>query len=234
MIELGFVKICSLREPEHAEWVVEAGADAFGLIFAEARRQVSVGTAQSIVTRAREVSRGDQSPLAVGIFLNASADEVNRVADEVGLDLVQLHGDEPPQVVAAIERPVVKVFRPVPGTTVLSTVAMAERYRNSSRPPLAFLIEGHHPGAAGGTGTRADWSLAAELAREVPLILAGGLKASNLTEAVAKVGPLGVDVGSGVEENGRKSKELIGAFVTEARRAFAGSNLEQVDVVPRS
>ena len=117
MISPGTVKICSLRQPLHAEWVVEAGADLFGLIFANARRQVSRPVAREIVSRARAL-RPDGSLRSVGVFVEQSIDDINQTADEVGLDLVQLHRPEVLARAGRIERPVILVVHAGEDTTV--------------------------------------------------------------------------------------------------------------------
>jgi phosphoribosylanthranilate isomerase len=220
MIAPGSVKICSLRRPEHARLVVEAGADAFGLIFAPARRRVSVGTATEIVREVRRLSNGRHIQ-AIGVFVGASADEINRTAETVGLDAAQLHGTEPVETVRAVIVPVLKAVRPAPGTPASDVRALIEQHVESPRPPVAFLIDGYHVSAAGGTGVRTDWSLAGELAASVPLVLSGGLNPANVGEAIAAVRPIGVDVSSGVETAGEKDGEAIRRFVAEARQAFA-------------
>ena len=222
MIAPGSVKICSLREVEHARFVLDAGADLFGLIFAPAPRQVTVERARAIVQAVRAGATGD-SPLAVGVFVDASADEINSVIHSVGLDLVQLHGSERPELIAELSVPAIKVFRPEPGTPVASVQRDLERFAAAARPPVAFLIEGFHPSQAGGAGVQADWTLAAELAKNWPVVLAGGLSPENVLEAIEVARPIAVDVGSGVETNGVKDPAKIAAFVRNARTAFAES-----------
>jgi phosphoribosylanthranilate isomerase len=227
MISPGSVKICSLREPEHARIACDAGADLFGLIFVPgARRLVTVETAREIVLTAR-AHRSEQSPLAAGVFVDQPADEVNRIADEVGLDLVQLSGSEPPEYLAQIERPVTKAFHPEAGAAESDIRRMLDAYAAAANAPLAFLIDGFHPTLKGGTGIRADWSLAAALARSYPLMLAGGLTPENIAEAVTSVNPLTVDVGSGVETDGVKDAGKIRDFVANAKAAYARA-LEQM------
>ncbi len=220
MIAPGSVKICSLREVEHARYVIDAGADLFGLIFAPARRQVTVERARNIVQAVRAGASGD-SPRAVGVFVDASADEINSVIQTVGLDLVQLHGSERPELIAELSVPAIKVFRPEPGTSVATVQRDLERFAAAARPPVAFLIEGFHPSQAGGAGVRADWLLVSKLAREWPIVLAGGLSPDSVAEAIEAVRSIAVDVGSGVETNGVKDPAMIAAFVQNARTAFA-------------
>ncbi len=215
----GFVKICGLQEPEHARAAVANGADLIGFIFAPSRRQVSSAQAAVCIQAAREAT--DRPFLAAGVFVNAPADTINQIAVEAGIDLVQLHGDEPPSLVEALSLPVVKALRPTPGASpdeVRSAIAM---YFRIARPPVAFLIDGYHPTLPGGGGVRADWSLAAELVTDAPIVLAGGLDPANVAEAIFTVRPAGVDVSSGVESHGVKDPGKIAAFIRAARAAFA-------------
>ena len=217
------VKICGLRTAEHAVAAAVAGADLIGFIFAPSRRNVLPETARAAVAAARAAAPGPI--LAVGVFVNATASEMNQVADIVGLDVVQLSGDEPDTVMDQIERPILRALRPRPGARPLDVI-----------PPLtggveprvlAYLIDGYHPGAYGGTGVRADWSLAAEVARSVSVVLAGGLNPENVADGIATVMPFGVDVGSGVERDGVKDAALIQAFVSAAKLGFSSSNTQE-------
>ena len=211
-----FIKICSLREPHQAEFAVAAGASAVGFIFADARRRVTVDHAREIVGELRRLD-ADGRILAVGVFVDQSADEVNRTADAVGLNVVQLHGAEPPDVLARLERPVLKVVRGTEADAAGSITA----YEQSNAAPVAYLVDGTSKDAAGGTGTRADWQAAMELARATRLILAGGLTPENVCEAIRVVRPLGVDVSSGVETDGAKDRAKVIAFARTARAAVA-------------
>jgi phosphoribosylanthranilate isomerase len=216
MLGPGTVKICALREVEHAEFVVAAGADLFGMIFSEARRKVNIQTARQIV---QEVRIQSNRIGAVGVFVDQSVDEVNSVADEVGLDIVQLHGYEPPEVVDLIERPVIRSFRSRPGMTVSEIDDYLVRIATDRL--VATLVDGYHAGQAGGSGAVADWAIASEAARLYPVILAGGLTPESVGRSIATVRPLGVDVSSGVEADGTKSREKMISFVRESRTAFA-------------
>lgn len=221
------VKICSLREPHQAEFAVAAGADAIGLIFVEARRQVTVERAVEIVREVRRLD-ADGKLLVVGVFVDQAVDDVNRIADHVGLDVVQLHGAETSRYVELVERPVIKVVRPDPKDVAGSTSA----YGLLSVPPVAYQMDGVSSVAAGGTGERADWVSARGLAETTRLILAGGLTPENIGEAIRAVHPFGVDVGSGVESDGVKDRAKVIAFVEAARAAFTGLDLCQGGVVP--
>ena len=220
MLKPDSIKICSLREVEHARCVVDVGADLFGLIFVPgAGRQVTVERAAAIVAEVR-VSAASAPPLAVGVFVDATAEEINRIVREAGLDLVQLHGSESTNLVAEIDVPAIKSVQPRVDANLDDLRTTIERYSNSSRPPIAYLIDGFHASGHGGEGVRADWKLARQLAELYPVVLAGGLMPENVGEAIHAVTPAGVDVSSGVETEGLKDPAKIVAFSTAARAAF--------------
>ncbi len=217
------VKICGLREPEHAATAAEAGADLLGFIFAQGRRRVTSEQAARCIEAARRVRRAigvDRDLLTVGVFVDAPAAEIVKTVDEAGLDLVQLHGSEMPGFADSLPVPTIKTFKPSPAAAFADTRDVVDTFFSSIRPPVALLIEGYHPAGAGGTGTLADWKAARMLAPRRPTLLAGGLTPDNVGEAIATVHPLGVDVSSGVERDGVKDPHLIAAFVATARHAF--------------
>jgi phosphoribosylanthranilate isomerase len=168
---------------------------------------VSVAAATEITAAVRALA--SPRPQIVGLFVNLMAAEINAVADSVGLDFVQLSGDESLADAAGISRPIIKSIR----------MDGSEREAAWLTADARLLLDAHVPGAYGGTGARADWRQAARLAQRVPLMLAGGLDPANVAEAIAQVRPWGVDVSSGVEDGGVKSATLIRAFVVAAREA---------------
>jgi phosphoribosylanthranilate isomerase len=214
------VKICGLREPAHARAAAAAGADLLGFVFAPSRRRVDTATARACISRAREGARG-RTFLAVGVFTAAVAEEMNETAAAAELDLLQLHGNDDATIGERLRCPFVVALHPSPDMTVADIEATISAYMGSGRPPVAFLIDGYRAGQFGGQGIRADWGLARELARRWPVILAGGLNADNVSEAILTVAPTGVDVSSGVETDGIKDIEKIRAFVHAAREGFA-------------
>jgi phosphoribosylanthranilate isomerase len=213
------VKIDGLREPEHAAAAAAAGADLIGFIFAPARRQVTPGVARSCIAAARAASP-ERPVLAVGVFVDASPSEMARIARETGIDALQLHGAEPPESLRHLPVPALKALRPRPETEASQLMAEIGRYHSSPQPPLGILVDGYAEEFAGGTGVRADWQLAAEIAASFPIILAGGLDPDNVGVAIRQVHPLGVDVSSGVEIDGVKDAARIEAFIRAARTAF--------------
>jgi phosphoribosylanthranilate isomerase len=215
----GIVKIDGLRDPEHAVAAAAAGADLIGFIFAPARRQVTAAMARTCIAAAREAVT-ERSVLAVGVFVDASLAEMAKTASEAGLDAIQLHGAEPPEALRHLPVPALKALRPRPGAEATDVLAEIDRYHSSTRPPLGILVDGYAADAAGGTGARADWRLASEIAAAVPIILAGGLNPQNVDAAIRQVRPLGVDVSSGVEIDGVKAARRIEEFIQAARQAF--------------
>ena len=212
------VKVCGIVRPEWARAAAEAGADAIGLVFAESPRRVTP------VAAARIVDALPPWVAPVGVFVDAPAADIRRVAAEVGLAAVQLHGDEPPEILLELGRlKVIKAF----GVASEADVEAARQWRTQSerlgRPADAYLVDARVAGGPkGGTGRPADWGLAARMMIEGfrPLILSGGLTPENVAAAIAAVGPWGVDASSRLEtQPGEKSPEKIRAFVEAARRA---------------
>ncbi len=208
-----FVKICGITSLEDARAAVEAGADALGFVFWQmSPRKVDPARAAAI---SRELP---PFVLRVGVFVDAPREEMGRIADAVGLDLLQLHGDEPPEALDALPRRALKAVRVGKGFA-------AEEALGYLGHAAGLLVDTRLPGEThlpGGTGVPFDWSLVKGFASRVPfLVLAGGLAPTNVAEAVRAVRPHAVDVSSGVETlPGRKDPAKMRAFV-EAARAVA-------------
>ncbi len=203
-----FVKVCGLTREEDALAAVEAGADAVGFVFwPRSPRAVAPEVAGRI---GRSLP---PSAVRVGVFVDASPDEMARVADVAGLDLQQLHGDEPPASAQELCRPAWKALR------VDAGFASRDAARWSGL--VSGLLLDTRAAAPGGTGTTFDWALARHAREHASfLMLAGGLSSANVEAAIAAARPDGVDVSSGVEQApGRKDPEKIRAFVAAVRRA---------------
>lgn len=201
------VKICGVTRLEDARLVVEAGADWLGINFwPQSKRHVDIERGAQIAAAARAV-RADI--VVVGVFVNQSVDEITRAAELAGLDYVQLHGDESPELCAAIATPVIKA---------LAMRADADIARIGAYPCDIYLIDTPTVGY-GGSGRTFDWSLArAAVATQKSVVLAGGLTPENVADAVATVRPFGVDVASGVESApGIKDAGLVASFVARAK-----------------
>jgi phosphoribosylanthranilate isomerase len=213
------VKVCGVRSPEDARVAADVGADLIGLVFAPSSRRVTIETAVSIADGVR--SHRAQAPALVGVFVDEPVDRITEICERLDLAAVQCHGDEPPEIIAAIGCPVVKALRLSSAASLDEARRAAERYLAATVPAIALLIDSHVPGHYGGTGTRGNWEITARLAEEYPVILAGGLCPETVGVAIETVLPLGVDVSSGVETGGIKDHDKIRSFVGAARRADA-------------
>jgi phosphoribosylanthranilate isomerase len=197
------VKICGVTRLEDALAAVRHGADAIGFNFwPRSKRYLAPEAARGIVARLPPFVA------AVGVFVDPSLDEVRAALDASRVSVVQLHGDEPPALCAAVGRPVLKAIR-VKDARSLSVMASYE--------VAGFLLDSATSGY-GGSGEAFDWAIAAEAAAEVPVVLAGGLTPENVAEAIRAVRPFGVDVASGVESApGVKDEELMRRFIQAAK-----------------
>ncbi len=202
------VKICGITNPDDALAAAEAGADALGFIFyKKSPRAVTPAVAKEIISVLPPFIT------TVGVFVNEEAKMLRDIMDTCGLALAQLHGEESAAYCLELARPVVKAIRVKDRTSLL---ALAEFQGRAN--VRGFLLDSYSTEAYGGTGITADWSLAAELARSVRVILAGGLTPDNVGEAVQRVRPYGVDVSSGVEASlGKKDHAKVRAFISQAR-----------------
>ncbi len=198
------IKICGITHLDDALMAIEAGADALGFVFVpHTPRYLHPEQARSII---------DQLPpfiTTVGLFVNAEQQGLEAIADGCRLNLIQLHGDEPPALCVALSRRVIKAFR----VKDESSLSRLSGYRVS-----AYLLDTYVKGAMGGTGKSFDWNLALKAKSYGRIILAGGLTPDNVASAVLQVRPYGVDVSSGVEASpGRKDPAKVKAFIRAVR-----------------
>lgn len=204
------IKICGITRPDDALAAARHGADAIGLVFhPSSPRRIDVARAAAIV---------DALPPfcdAVALFVDPAPAIVRDVLESMRIDFLQFHGDESPELCRGFGVPYLKAVRMRPGVDL---TAQAARYGDAA----ALLLDSWHEKLAGGTGTSFVWQrLPAGLT--VPVILAGGLHAGNVAEAIRIVRPYGVDVSSGVEAApGIKDAASIGAFM----RAVMASDCE--------
>jgi len=195
------VKICGITRVEDALAAVACGCDAIGLVFYDkSPRNVSLAQAASILAALPAFIS------AVGLFVDASADQVNTTLTTVRLDLLQFHGEESADYCRQFHMPYMKAIRVRPGTNLIQC---ATDYADAK----ALRVDAYSEGAAGGTGQVFDWSLIpANLT--IPVVLAGGLNAGNVGDAIRRVRPYAVDVSGGVErEKGMKDADRIAAFM---------------------
>ena len=204
------VKICGITRPEHAKAAAGAGADAIGLVF--------YGPSPRCVTlaRAREVCAA-LPPLVsiVGLFVNPEPHDIETVVEGLPVDLLQFHGEEPPELCARVGKPYVKAVRV---RTRDDIVEAADRYPDAR----ALLLDAHHDALWGGTGSQFDWSVVPDDVGR-PIVLAGGLTPENVAGAIRLVRPFAVDVSGGVESApGEKDVQSMERFMKEVASAESG------------
>ena len=195
------VKICGITRIEDALAATHNGADAIGLVFyAESPRNVSLQAAQEIV---------DALPpfiSVVGLFVNASENKIQTVLSQLRLDVLQFHGDETVADCAQFNLPYLKAIRVKPDTNLL-------QYCLEFNSAQALLLDAHSDAAYGGTWQVFDWDLIPQNLPK-PIILAGGLNAQNVGDAIKQAQPYAVDVSGGVEQSkGIKDAAKIAAFM---------------------
>src|SRR5215210_9551221 len=192
------VKVCGITNIEDARAAATAGADAVGFIFAESPRNVGIeGTREVAAALPKDV-------LKVGVFVNEEPDEVVRIAREVGLDYVQLHGDEGPEDVTAAREGGVKVIK------ALRVRDAADLAEIDGYGADLYLLDAYSEKARGGTGTRFDWGLAKSLKGRANILISGGLGPENVRDAVSYFEPWGVDASSSLESApGKKDRDRV-------------------------
>lgn len=197
------VKICGLTEEQHVKAAVDAGVDAIGFVFAPSSREISI-------TDARKLAKFiPNSILKIGVFVNATKEQLIETYETVGLDFIQLHGDESPSFIKSVGLPTIKAFSIREKEDVDSARDYDVAYYLFDAPGVLYQ---------GGSGVSFDWQLLEN--HEIPkekLILAGGLHEDNVREAIERVRPAMVDVSSGVENNKRKDCQLMRQFIDKVR-----------------
>ena len=212
------IKICGITTPGDAQLVAAAGADAVGLnYYAGSKRYVEPEIAKKIAdTLPASVAK-------VGVFVNASVDEIRTLAAATPLDYVQLHGDEPPEMLAELsDLRVIKAFRCREKGFASVVRFFSDCHENAK--PCAVLVDAYHHAEYGGTGRVLDWTQVGReksMLGDVPLILAGGLTPDNVAKAIRLAGPHGVDTASGVESApGVKDAAKVRGYVANAKAAL--------------
>jgi phosphoribosylanthranilate isomerase len=197
------VKICGITRVEDALCAVEQGADAIGLVFYDqSPRNVSINQAIEIANHIPAFVS------VVGLFVNAEPSFINEVITNAKIDLLQFHGDETPEECASYSLPFIKAIRVKSDTNLV-------QYAKAYSAAKGLLLDAYTEGVAGGTGHVFDWNLIPKQLTK-PIILAGGLKADNVTQAIQQVMPYAVDVSGGVEASkGIKDAAKIAAFMRQ-------------------
>lgn len=203
------VKICGITSIEAAQTAEEAGAHFIGFVFASSSRKI---TAEN----ARKIAQTTSSTLKkVGVFVNENVEDMNAIIQKVGLDYVQLHGDEHPETAQALDVPVIKAF----------SIHQVNAEAVQSYPCTYYLIDSPGDTYRGGSGKTFDWTALEQVGIDKrKCILAGGLNEANIQKAIQIANPTGVDVSSGVETNGKKDVQKIKQFITAAKQASNATN----------
>lgn len=210
------VKICGIREKDHALVAAEAGADFIGLVFAHSKRQVTPAQAQDII----DVTKKQGTPIeVVGVFVDMPAPVVNRTARDCNLDWVQLSGNESFAYCQQIELPLIKTFGVHQKQNTQEIYDLLAIGENILTRKHLYLLDSRSDDNYGGTGVVFDWHLAQPAAKQFPVIIAGGLTPENIAQAIEVIIPWGVDTSSGVETDGVKDTTKIKAFIEAVRRA---------------
>jgi phosphoribosylanthranilate isomerase len=210
------VKICGITNIDDARAAIEAGADMLGFIFyPPSPRYVPPERAREIILEIRKAASGNRT---VGVFVNESLESVSAIMELVGLDLAQLHGKEPPEFAQALGT---RAYKSIQAREVETARVLMEEYRGAVHGNLpAFIADAPPAQLPGGNGMLADWTVAREIARAFPILLAGGLSVENVRDAIAQVQPWGVDVSSGVERApGLKDHAKVREFIKNAKGA---------------
>jgi phosphoribosylanthranilate isomerase len=206
------VKVCGLMRREDAEVADAAGAAYLGAILAPGYRRSVTASAAHVIFRGFQAR-------PVGVFVDADGDALRSAAESAGLHVVQLHGDEAPELADRVRAAGYEVWKAVRVRGADDVSAAIRRYAGAVD---ALLLDGYDPSAAGGTGTRFDWTAIAARLGELPdglrVVAAGGLRPENVAEAARVLRPHAVDVSSGVESGpGIKDPAAVRAFIRAVR-----------------
>ena len=212
------IKICGIQDVDNAKVAAESGADLLGMVFVtQRRRTISADVAKSISSsiKALEIP----SPKIVGLFSDQPIDEVNQYVESCNLDMVQLCGSESLQYCRSVCCEIIKVVQIPTVSSASSDLSfvydLIKPYADSG---YYITLDSLNPGYQGGTVHSFDWGIASDISKSGhSFLLAGGLTPDNVSDAIKRVNPLGVDVSTGVETNGIKDPKKIASFIENAR-----------------
>jgi phosphoribosylanthranilate isomerase len=205
------VKICGLTNLEDARFASGALADYLGFIFYEdSKRYIEPGQAGAIINWI-------EGPRCVGVFVNQPMDDVNNIARQTGIDLIQLHGNESPEYADLLEKPVIKAIHVDEGDTLSDLREKMHPYEGKVEH---FLFDTKDVAQWGGTGRSFDWSILEDLSEDYEFFLSGGINPENVEEACKKVQPFAIDLATGVEisdQPGQKDYDKVEALFDQMR-----------------
>lgn len=210
------IKMCGMQTIEDAHRAIQAGAHWVGFVFAESKRQITPNQAKTIVQSIKHPVQ------KVGVFVNENVATMESIAKDVGLTMIQLHGDELPEVIQRLSLPTIKSF----------PIDQLESVDISQYPSDYLLIDSRRMTYYGGSGKTFDWELLKHN-KQINfnrLILAGGLSPDNVQRAIETVNPVGVDVSSGIETKGQKDQQKMIDFVKKVKNIQGGDNVDKLYV----
>ncbi|WP_068676273.1 phosphoribosylanthranilate isomerase [Oceanobacillus sp. Castelsardo] len=207
------VKICGIQTKTAAEVAVKSGADFIGFVFAKSKRKIEPEAAATIAESIPDYVK------KVGVFVNESIDRMIEIAEIVGLDYIQLHGDETADIARKLPYKVIKAFAVEPKNI----------FTISDYPCDFYLLDSPKGKYRGGNGKTFNWKLIHQLTIDSSKVLvAGGLSSENVQEAITLVNPAGVDVSSGVETDGVKDYKKIKQFIQLVKQTGKDENIDNL------
>lgn len=210
------VKICGITTLDDALFCAEAGADMLGFNFFKGSPRYIDPTDAYKICDALSEQLNNKCPVLVGVFVNMTNSDISLISNEVGLDAIQLSGDESDEMIAELQGMAFKGIQPINKAMALDDAKYYSSQFPSNDQLPSLLIDAYHPKLKGGTGEQTSTEVAVAVKEVAPrLMLAGGLNPNNVAQRIAEIAPWGVDVASGVEDGqaGIKSHDLVRAFI---------------------
>ncbi|MQG87757.1 MAG: phosphoribosylanthranilate isomerase [SAR202 cluster bacterium] len=211
------IKICGLQDANSTIVAADAGADFLGFNFVlNSKRRVNPEQCIGIIDEYREKKNPDRNPYVVGLFRNQAVGFVNDISQSIGLDYIQLCGNEDQEYLSKIKLPIFKQVWVKPNMSTTDVDLLVSPFLDNG---YGIVLDSYSKGSLGGSGKTFDWNSAVGIANRKNILLAGGLKPENVQSAIDKLAPWGVDVASGVETDGMKDPKRIRAFVKAVNNA---------------
>ena len=220
------IKICGLKNTENAIAATEYGADFLGVVFAKnSKRYVSPKTAKVLIESIKNSFDSKLQPKWVGVFQDQELQEVNDILTYCNLDIAQLSGEEDIEYCKGLSKPIFKVTHIHNDIdTAEQMVSVEQSIRATTSNGYTSMLDTSLQKMKGGTGATFDWNIASKLSNSYKLIIAGGLNTGNVYNAIDEILPWGVDVSTGVENNGQKDNAMIWSFIRQVKLADIKNN----------